>query len=134
MNIFSLHSRRIDLENTLKSNQIGIAFLQETHLNSKHKIFLEEYCTIRDDNTVGIGVIFKEKYSFRRINIDGVLFQNFFVEITIIINGTSKRLIFGSRGDLNSRNIAWGDNLNNLNANTLFNWLQDFSAKYIKNF
>lgn len=156
-------SRRIDLVNTLKCNFIDIAFIQETHLKRNQKCFLEGYTFIQDVSSVGVGIALKQSYSFLRVNIDGILFPNVFIEMFFMIDGIRKRFIFGSLyipcnsspstisdslciiknycsiydgvilgGDLNSRNISWGDNFNNINGNTLLNWLQLFSSDYTR--
>lgn len=89
-------SRRIDLSNLINCNNIDFAFIQETHLKSNHKVYLDNYNFIRDFTTQGVGIAIRKKYSFSKIIIPGISFPNIFIEIHISINNQIKKILIGS--------------------------------------
>lgn len=97
-NVASLidHSRRIELERILLSNNITLAFVQETHLNERCRVFLDSYTVLRNDSMQGVAVILKNNITYKVIDSSITKFPCIFIAISFRCNGDSKSLLLGS--------------------------------------
>ena len=155
-------SRRIDLLNTLKCNNIDIAFIQECHLRRNRNVVLNGYNFLYDNSSIGVAIVIKNSISYNRLEIDGIGFHGSYIEIQLNINGIRKKFLIGSLyfpcnygprlqvdldkilhiannfdgfvfgGDLNAKNSVWGDFTDNCNGKVLNDWLQDHSYDVVR--
>lgn len=155
-------SRQIDLQNTLLNNHIDIGFIQECHvMNRKVHIegynFLSDYSppgvaiaikkslqykriSIKD---LGFKTSFIQIESNQNSTSEKYLIGSLYIPCntsTITLNESLNKFLqataafdgFIVGGDLNAKNVVWGDTRDNRNGTTLNTWLQNNTMEVVR--
>lgn len=145
----ALISKKTIIENFLNKNKIDILLINETKLINKDKFSIKNYAVLRADRNGttragGVMALIHENTPYIKCNqlmIRNLETISFKVEKTIITaayNPPNNQLsvadldaIFNQGetvwliGDLNSKHILWNNNTNNVNGNTLKNYIDN---------
>lgn len=89
-------SRRVDLLNSLRINRVDIAFIQETHLRSRHRVSFDEYNCIQDKSSQGVAIVLRKSYKYSRLFLSELEFPNVLISIEFLMDGVVKKFLFGS--------------------------------------
>lgn len=103
--------RRIELNRLLDQFNVEIAFLQETHLTAGANVNFDKHIFLRDDSQLGVGICIRKSISFSRAHVPNLSFPNLFIEISVSINGSLRKILCGSvyfNCNSNRQNIAVG--------------------------
>lgn len=97
-NISSLihQARRIELTKILQSNKCSIASIQETHLSSRHKVFIDDYNVIRNDQFQGVALCVRKNIQYEIVNFKSSFIPTIFVSIKLKQNSVVKHFLLGS--------------------------------------
>lgn len=97
-NISSLiaHSRRIELLKILQEKNCTFAFIQETHLSSRHKVLLDNYNIIRNDKNQGVALFLKNNIKYELVDFASNDFPSVFISIKYISDNNPKNFLLGS--------------------------------------
>ena len=97
-NITSLVSqaRRIELQKILQASNCSFAFIQETHFSNRHRIQIQNYHTLRNDNHQGVALLIKNNIEYELVDYHSTNFPSLFVTIKLKIDNSPKTLLLGS--------------------------------------
>lgn len=73
-NVSSLvkRERRVEFDSVVRRSGAKVVFIQETHLNEKHKVQLSKMRMFRTDKRPGTAIAVSEELATERVEIDGV--------------------------------------------------------------
>lgn len=90
-------SRQIDLANTLKCNNIDIAFIQECHLKSIRSVKINGYNLIYDHSPIGVAILIKNSLQYSKFFLKDIGINTSFIQITSKQNNnTQRKFLLGS--------------------------------------
>lgn len=97
-NISSLvaHSRRIELLKILQENNCSFAFIQETHLASRHRVYLDNFNILRNDSKQGVALLIKKNIKYELVDCCPSVFPSIFISFSCNMNNIFKKILIGS--------------------------------------